>query len=66
MKRCNKCARILEETEFYKDKYAYDRLHKTCKDCDKAYSKYYYSNNTERRKKAIKRYYEKKKKASKI
>ena len=45
MKRCSKCKKLLEKSEFYKDSTRKDGFRHTCKWCDQKYMKNYYKDS---------------------
>ena len=47
MKRCSKCGKLKDESEFPKDRTRKDGLHQRCKACKNAYSRQRYKNKQE-------------------
>ena len=53
-KRCSKCKKWKDESEFFKNRARKDGLKSRCKDCDKAYRRKRYRKNGKRIKEQLK------------
>ena len=58
MKMCNKCEKLKDESEFYKDKSRKDGLYPSCKDCSRQQNKEDYQKNKVKILPKAKKYYQ--------